>query len=283
IETKEITPLKVRENMFLGGAKLSPDKKHLLYYEYSIGDIAFFVMSMNEDGKEKDIKDEVLRLAMTAKWTDENEIIGISYAGGAYTADTSLNDTPIVSLEDEQLYTFEKKNNKIYYITLDENFDMYILDLNTNVKKKMKIQNVDEIIPSPDGNQILIYQSTETGEKLHVADSEGNILRTIAEGEEITRASWSPDQMMIAYQLGTIVNGVNSRDIYIYDVLAGESTRIAVNYSLAEMVWSPSGDRIAVSQLNDIGFFNPSIFYLREEKYQSDKGNGIYNINRHQE
>jgi len=181
------------------------------------------------------------------------------------------------------LYTLVKKNNKIYYITLDENFDMYILDLNTNVKKKMKIQNVDEIIPSPDGNQILIYQSTDTGEKLHVADSEGNILRTIAEGEEITRASWSPDQMMIAYQLGTIVNGVNSRDIYIYDVLAGESTRIAVNYSLAEMVWSPSGDRIAVSQLNDIGFFNPSIFYLREEKYQSDKGNGIYNINRHQE
>ena len=274
IETKEITPLKVRENMFLGGAKLSPDKKHLLYYEYSIGDIAFFVMSMNEDGKEKDIKDEVLRLAMTAKWTDENEIIGVSYAGGAYTADTSLNDTPIVSLEDEQLYTFEKKNNKIYYITLDENFDMYILDLNTNVKKKMKIQNVDEIIPSPDGNQILIYQSTDTGEKLHVADSEGNILRTIAVGEEITRASWSPDQMMIAYQLGTIVNGVNSRDIYIYDVLAGESTRIAVNYSLAEMVWSPSGDRIAVSQLNDIGFFNPSIFYLREENTNHTKEMG---------
>lgn len=274
IDTKETKPLKIRENMFLGGAKLSPDKKHLLYYEYSIGDTAYYVMSMNDDSQERDIKDEALGLAITAKWADDNEIIGVSYAGGVYATDTNRNLEPAYDLQDEQLYTVVKNNNRVYYITLAENLEMYILDLNTNVKKKLKIQNVDGIIPSPDGNQILITQSTETDRKLHVADSEGNILKTIAEGIEITGASWSPNQMMIAYQLRTIVNGVDSMDLYIYDVLAGESTRIAVNYSASEIVWSPSGDKIAVSQYSEAGHIKPSIIYLNEENTNQTRDMG---------
>lgn len=274
IETKEIKPLKVREDMFLGGAKLSPDKEHLLYYEYSIGDAAFYVISMDEDGQDNHIKDEVLGLAISAKWTDDNEIIGLSYAGGVYRTDENRELLPAYDLQDEQLYTVVKNKNKVYYVTITDTLDMYILDLETNTKKKLKIENAESIIPSPDGNQILITQSRETDRKLHVADADGNILRTIAEGTEITGVSWSPDQMMIAYQLRTLVNGVESRELYIYDVLAGEPTRIAVNYSAANIVWSPSGDKLAVSQYSDTGYINPSIFYLNERNTNQTKDMG---------
>lgn len=264
LDTKEVQPLKVRENMFLGGATLSPDKKHLLYYEYSVGDTAYYVIDMN-DNEEKDIKDEVIGLAMTAEWTNDNEIIGASYAGGAYTADTSVIQTPIDNLQDEQLYTVVKTQSKIYSITIADTLDMYVLDINTNIKKKLKVENADGIIPSQDGEQILITQSTESGRKLLVADSEGNILRTIAEGTEITGASWSPDQMMIAYQLKTVENGADISGLYIYDVLAGTSTQIAVNITTARINWSPSGDKIAVTQYYE-GYNSNCILYLSENE-----------------
>lgn len=261
-ETQEYKPLKAPKDMFLGGAILSPDKNHLLYYEYSIGDTAFYIMSMDESDL-NNITKEVLGLAMSAKWTDDNNVIGVSYAGGAYTADTSLNLTQITELQEEQLYTVYKTQNKIYYVTISDTLDMYILDLDTNVKKKLKIENVDGIIPSPDGKQILITQSAQSARKLLVADDEGNILRTIAEGTEIKGVSWSPDQMMIAYQLRTVINGVDSSGLYIYDVLSGNSTQIAVNTTVSGISWSPYANKIAVTEYNERNY-NSSIIYLGE-------------------
>lgn len=221
-----------------------------------------------------DVGEEVLGLAISAKWTDDNEIIGVSYAGGAYKTDTDWNLEPAYDLQDEQLYTVVKNQNKVYYITIADTFEMYVLDLDTNVKKKLKLENVDGIIPSPDGNEILITQSTETDRKLHVADMSGNILRTIAEGTEITGVSWSPDQMMIAYQLRTVSNGVESSGLYIYDVLAGSSTQIAVNISSARLSWSPSGDKIALTQYHEEGYNSSSIFYLNESDSNQAKDVG---------
>lgn len=272
LESKEYKTLKAPKNMFLGGAILSPDKSHLLYYEYSIGDTAFYIMSMDESDQD-DVTKEILSLAMTARWTEDNNVIGVSYAGGAYIADTSRNLTQIDELQSEQLYTAHKAQNKIYYITSSESFEMYTLDLNTNVKKKLKLENPDEIIPSPDGKQILIMQSTPSARKLLVADEEGNILRTIAEGAEITGATWSPDQMMIAYQLRKVIDGVDSSGFYIYDVLKGNSTQIAVNTTVSGISWSPSGNKIAVTEFTESNL-NSSIIYLtdRDSKKTKDMG-----------
>lgn len=263
LESKEYEILKAAKDMFLGGATLSPDKNYLLYYEYSIGDTAFYLMSMNQSNPDNVTK-EVLGLAMTAKWTEDNNVIGVSYAGGAYTVDTSITLTPITELQAEQLYTVHKAQNKIYYITISDTLDMYTLDVDTNVKKKLKIENVDGIFPSPDGKQILITQSTPSARKLLVADNEGNILRTIAEGAEITGVSWSPDQMMIAYQLRTVIDGVDSSGFYIYDVLTSNSTQIAVNTTVSGISWSPSGNKIAVTEYIEQNY-NSSIIYLTEK------------------
>ena len=262
LDTKEYKTVKAQKNMFLGGATLSPDKKHLLYYEYSIGDVAYFLMSMNAV-EQSTVPEDNLGIAYTAEWTDDQHVIGASYAGGAYMADTSRNLTQIAELQEEQLLTVQKIQDKIYYITTENpSFQLYMLDLVTKEKKNLKVDNADGITPSPDGKQMLISQGTESTRRLLLADAEGNILRTIAEGSEVTGASWSPNQLMIAYQLKSVINGVDSSGIYLYDVLTDKSVQIAANVGNANISWSPSGKKIAVTELDERNY-NSSIIYLK--------------------
>ena len=177
LDTKEYKTVKAQKNMFLGGATLSPDKKHLLYYEYSIGDIAYYLMNMDEV-EQSPVTEDNLGIAYTAEWTDDQNVIGASYAGGAYMADTSRNLTQIAELQEEQLFTVQKIQDKIYYITTDgPTFQLYMLDLVTKEKKNLKVENADGITPSPDGKQMLITQGTESTRRLLLADAEGNVLR----------------------------------------------------------------------------------------------------------
>ena len=262
LDTKEYKTVKAQKNMFLGGATLSPDKKHLLYYEYSIGDVAYFLMSMDAV-EQSPVPEDNLGIAYTAEWTDDQHVIGASYAGGAYLADTSRNLTQIAELQEEQLFTVQKVQDKIYYITTESpSFQLYMLDLVTKEKKNLKVDNADGITPSPDGKLMLISQGTESTRRLLLADAEGNILKTIAEGSEVTGASWSPNQLMIAYQLKSVINGVDSSGLYLYDVLTDKSVQIAANVGNAKIRWSPSGKKIAVTELDE-RTYNSSIIYLK--------------------
>ena len=251
LDSKEYKTVKAQKGMFFGGATLSPDKKHLLFYEYYMGDPAYYLMSM--DNLEESIKEEVLGLALTAKWTDDQHVIGVSYAGGAYIAGTDRKFTPIDNLQAEHLFTVQKMQDKIYYTTI-ENADspylqLYMMNLTTGEKKDLKIQNAEEVIPSPNGKQILISQRVGSTKKLLLADAEGNILRIVAEGTELTGVSWAPNQRMIAYQLESIDNGTTSSGLYLYDVFSGKSLQIAVNTGMSEISWSPSSKKIAVAEL----------------------------------
>ena len=177
LETKEYKTVKAQKNMFLGGATLSPDKKHLLYYEYSIGDIAYYLMNMDAV-EQSPVTEDNIGIAYTAEWTDDQHVIGASYAGGAYMADTSRNLTQIAELQEEQLFAVQKIQDKIYYITTDgPTFQLYMLDLVTKEKKNLKVENADGITPSPNGEQMLITQGTESTRRLILADAEGNVLR----------------------------------------------------------------------------------------------------------
>ena len=261
LDTKEYKTVKAQKNMFLGGAILSPDKKHLLYYEYSIGDVAYYLMSMDAV-EQSPVTEDNLGIAYTAEWTDDQHVIGASYAGGAYMADTSRNLTQIAELQEEQLFTVQKIQDKIYYITTDSpSFQLYMLDLVTKEKKNLKVDNADGITPSPDGKQMLISQGTESTRRLLLADAEGNILKTIAEGSEVTGASWSPNQLMIAYQLKSIINGVDSSGLYLYDVLTDKSVQIAENVGNAKIRWSPSGKKIAVTELDERNYNSSIIIF----------------------
>lgn len=262
LETQEYKLIRAQENMFLGGAKLSPDKRHLVYYEYSIGDTAHYLMDM-ESEKEVDLKDEVLGLAISAQWTDSKDLIGPSYAGGAYLADTDRNFIPIQGLEGYQLLTVQKVNDSIYYVNIEgSSMQLYKLNIQTKETLNLEIENVDRIIPSPDGKQLLLTQWSESTKKLLIIDEEGTILKTIAEGSDITGPSWSPNQSMIAYHLKSDIDGEEGGGLYIYDVITGNSNQVKENIDNASISWSPSGEKIALAEYSG-NFYNSYILYLK--------------------
>lgn len=264
LDTKEYRTLIVKEKMFFWGATFSSDKKNLLFHEFTIGDTSHYLMNL-ENPDQSSVSENSLGIAATAEWGDGRNVIGISYAGGAYMADENGKITQIAELQGEQLFSVQKMRDKIYYVTTaTENSpasQLYQLDTSTGEKKDMKVENADRVIPSPDGTNILILQWAGTKKQLHLADAEGNILKTVAEGTDVTGVSWSPDRRMIAYRLETVANGTVSSGLYLYDVLAGESVQIAVDSGYAQTSWSPSGRKIAVAE--PVGkSYNSSIIYL---------------------
>jgi TolB protein len=126
-----------------------------------------------------------------------------------------------------------------------------MLDPTTKEKKNLQLENVDGITLSPGGKRILVTQATGSKKRLIIADADGTIQRTIAEGSEVTGASWSPNQQMIAYQLDSVINGVDSSGLYLYDVSTGESIQIAQNVGYAEIRWSPSSKKISFAELDE--------------------------------
>ena len=181
-------------------------------------------------------------------------------------ADMTGKLTQIPELQEEQLFTVQKMQDKIYYITTETedspSSQLYMLDLATKEKKDLKVENAYGITPSPDGKQILITQRAGSTKKLLLADAGGNILKTIAQGTEVTGESWSPNQRLITYCLNSVVNGTAGSGLYLYDVLTGTSMQIAVNIGDAEISWSPSGKKIAVAE-SDGKYYNSSIIYLK--------------------
>lgn len=259
LRTKEYKTIKAPKNMFLGGATLSPDKKHLLYYEYSIGDVAYYLMNL-ESGEQSSVTEENIGTAYTAEWTDEQVVIGASYAGGAYLADIDDNLTQIAELQDEQLFTIDKIQGKVYFIDTDS--QVYMLDLITKEKKHLPFEQADGIILSPDGKKILVTKTTGSTKRLLIADAVGNMQSTITEGTEVTGASWSPNQQMIAYQLVSVIDGKDRSGLYLYDLATGESREIALNVGYSNITWSPSGKKISVTE-QDGKKYNSSIIYLK--------------------
>ncbi len=262
LNTKEYKLIKERKNDFIGGAKFSPDKKHLTYYLYSFfGDPAHFVMNM-DSLKEFGLHGEVIGGAHTANWSDNETVMGASF-GGAYLANVSGKISIIDDLKGESVFNIEKMQDKIYYITINtDSLELHMLNLATKEKKNLNKENVEAVIPSPDRDQMLMIQSAGSQRALILSDTEGNTIKTIAEGTDISGASWSPDQRMIAYNLKSVVNGTTSSGLYIYDMLTGKSTQIAVNLSNAAISWSPSGKKIAFTELIEMNY-SSSIIYLK--------------------
>ncbi len=264
VDTEGYETVKAVKNVFLGGAEFSPDKKHLLYYEYSIGDTAYYLMNMDEDRQSSSIG-KSLGLAYTAAWADAGSVIGASYAGGAYTADLNGKLGPIAELQETQLYAVRKAGNKLYYITgetASPAFELNMIDSATGEKKNLGLESVFGIFPSPDGKQLLIIQGTGSAMELLLADADGNISKNIAKGAELTGISWSSDQRMIAYRLKSADTGATGSGLYIYDAVTGKSTQIAVDMGGSKTSWSPSGKKIAVTEFAG-GSYNSSIIYLK--------------------
>ncbi|WP_138752140.1 TolB family protein [Paenibacillus sinopodophylli] len=248
LTTKQYKLLKEQDNVFLGGAALSPDKKHLLYHEFDLGDPVYYVLNLDTLHSFGIIGNHIGG-ALSAKWADEGTIIGAAYSGGAYTASTTGSIARLAELNEEALVIVEKMKDKVYYNTNSDE-SLHVLNLMNKEKARLNIDHVHGVAPSPDRNQMLVMQSTGSKSVVILCDADGGNQKTIAEGTELGGVSWSPDQRMIAYSKKADVNGVTVNGIYLYDMLTGKTTQLAVDVQHAITAWSPSGKTLVYTEWN---------------------------------
>lgn len=257
---KEYELVKEQKEVFLGGASLSKDKKYLLYYEYSLGDPAYYIMNL-DTGESFGIMGEPIGGAISAAWADNDSVIGAAYSGGAYLADRTGKLTNIDELKEEALYLVAKVKDQIYYNTQYDGNIMNI-DLNTKKKTSLDLGQVTELVPSIDSKQMLIVTTDGNKSTLLVYDIESGKKMDIAKGSEFNGVSWSPDQRRIAYSLKADQNDASTNSLYVYDMLTGEATQIAVNTTSYRTSWSPSGEKLAYAQYDGTQY-NSSIISFK--------------------
>lgn len=258
IDTKEFQLLKEYKGGNLGGGSLSPDKKNLFYYEFTVGDPAFYIMNMNT------LDSFTIGGAMSAKWADNDKIIGASYYGGAYLASTTGEMILVEDLLEEALVIVDKIDDYIYYNTNSDE-SLWRLNLATNERISLNIYNLHGLYPSPDGEQILALQS-DGGAKMTLAlyDMAGANRSIIAEGAEIEGVSWSLDKRMIAYNVKADVKSGGESGFYVHDLLTDESTQIASDTQVSTSKWSGSGEKLVFTEY-DGKEYKASIVYLKEQ------------------
>lgn len=260
LNTKQYELLKEQDDVFLGGAALSSDKKHLLYHEFDLGDPVYHVLNLDTLDSFGIIGNPIGG-AVSAKWADKETIIGAAYSGGAYTASTTGNISSIAGLNDEALFIVERMKDKVYYNT-NSNESLMVLNLATKEKTSLNLDHVYGVVPSPDGNQLLVLQSNGSKRVMILCDADGGNQKTIAEGTELGGVSWSSDQRMIAYSEKADVNGITVEGLYLYDMLTGKSTQLAVDIENAVTSWSPSGNALVYTEWSG-NQYNSSIVHLK--------------------
>ncbi|MBD2867098.1 TolB-like translocation protein [Paenibacillus arenilitoris] len=248
LDTKQYELLVEREKANVGGASLSPDKKHLIYQEYTLGDPSFHVMNLDTKAT-FDLSGEPIAGAVSAKWADDETIIGAAYSGTAYTAKVTGEITALDRISEEGLFIVSQMNGILYYNT-NADPSLRSLDLAKTESDDLGLDNVSGVFPSPDGKQMLVMQHNGSRIGLKLCDTAGKVTAAIAEGTELGGVSWSPDQRLIAYTLKDDSSSGAVNALYVYDLLAGESTRIAVNIAHAATAWSPSADALAYTEWN---------------------------------
>lgn len=259
LNTREYKLLKEQEELNLGGAKLSPDKKNLLYYGNSLGDPSYYVLNI-ENLKSFGILGEPIGSAGSAKWADKGTVIGAGYMNGAYYATIEGKITSLEELDKKAVFIVEKIKDTVYYNTADDN-TLMALNLSTKEIVNLGLTNVFGVYPAPDENQMLVLQYKGSKQILLLCDRDGSNVKTIAEGVELGGVSWSSDQRMIAYSMKGDGSGAAVGGLYIYDMLTGKSTQIAVDIGNVITCWSPSGEELAYAQW-DGKQYNSSIVYL---------------------
>lgn len=246
LDTKEFELIKEQENVFLGDAVLSSDNRYLLYSEFSLGDPVYYVMDLGSK-KTFSITGDDIAGAMSARWADDDTVIGPAYSGGAFTASTSGKIGAVEGLSGEGLVVVRQIKDKIYY-TSNSGESLQTFDLNTKEKAALKIDHVGSVIPSPDGDRLLVLQYKDSAQALLLTDTDGGNQKIIVEGTELGGVSWSPDQRMIAYSTSADGNGTASAALYVYDLESGKSIKVADATGNLTSSWSPSGKQLAYTE-----------------------------------
>lgn len=246
LDTEQFQLLKEQESANLGEARLSPDKKHLLYSEYTLGDPAYYVMDL-ETKESFAIATEGSHVAMSAHWGDDGTIVGASYRGGAYSSTVQGKAAEIEGLTEGPVVIARKWKDTLFYSTGD-NPALVMLDTANGQAGSTQLEQVQDVLFMREGQELLVVQYLNDGNmmRMGLTDRNGENYKKLAEGTEISGVSISPDQTLIAYQL-TESADPSSKGIYLLDLDTGESVKVGDNVEYAITSWSPSGNRLAYS------------------------------------
>ncbi|GIO37107.1 hypothetical protein J41TS12_19680 [Paenibacillus antibioticophila] len=247
LDTEQFQLLKEQEGANLGEARLSPDKQHLLYSEYTLGDPAYHVIDL----KTKEsfaIETEGGHAAMSAHWGDDGTIVGASYRGGAYSSTVQGRATGIDGLTEGPVVIVRKWKGTLFYSTGDNPALVMLDTANGGQAGSTQLEQVQDVLFRREGQELLVVQYLNDGNmmRMGLAGRNGENYRKLAEGTEISGVSISPDQTLVAYQL-TESDDPSSKGIYLLDLDTGESVKVGDNIEYATTSWSPSGDKLAYS------------------------------------
>ena len=243
-DTDEYTLLKEQENIFLSGAKLSSDKNHILFEGFSLGDPVIYVMDINTS--------ETYNIpeAYSASWSDDGKVVGASYKGGAYEASPQGEVTTLAPQLQGSLFIVRKIGDKVFYNSSDDP-SLRMIDLNTDQQEELNIDNVYNIIPLQDRNQLLILQDDGTNTNLLLVDNDGGNLRELAEVDDIQGISWSEDQKIVAYILTRDEDGISKKGIFLHDIERDEAIEIIPDTASHNIIFSPTGKKLVYLEQND--------------------------------
>ncbi|MCQ4085348.1 hypothetical protein [Saccharibacillus sp. JS10] len=243
----------VADNTLWGGAKLSPDKKHLFYLEVFEMTGIGHIMDL-ETGKSVQIAGgkEIL---IDGAWLDNEHLVYGNIEGQLFQSDLSGKSQQLLDLADagKRANGIQAVGDTIYYTGLNEQ-EVFAYDTSTKNLDRFG-KNIEWVIPAPDGSQLALVKRDEQNERtLMLTDLAGNEKKTLTRATQIFGTSWSPDGKRLAYTV-TSPTDKGQDGFYISDATTGEAFMISSDLADAGdiMKWSPSGTEIMVNKVSRTG------------------------------
>jgi TolB protein len=248
----------------MSNAVLSMDKKHIFYKE-GYGEVLTGYILNRQTGKKVQITEPDSVNSYEGRWVDNHTVTLATFPTSMIIlADTEGKIIVLDRAAGRMLNNTAKLGDRMYYTSLDGK--LYMQDVSGD-DKKLLMENVVWLIPSPDRTRLAIVKKTaETERTLFITDLEGKELLKLSKATQIYGVNWSPDGGRVAYV--TMEPSGNSGGLFVADTQKGSILQLSVDIHDAAdpLRWSPSGKQIAVTTgafENEVYQFTANILKLK--------------------
>ncbi|TYP71382.1 hypothetical protein [Paenibacillus methanolicus] len=236
-----------------GGAIVSPDQKHVFYKQYE-GETAKGLILNLDTGEAVPAGDTPIGIS-DGEWADNERIVFTTEDGSLARADVTGKTELLYRTGDFAAANPRQRGDIVYYVGRNYSLNAY----NTQTKKNERIaSDVIWFIPSPDGKHFAVVKRvSKDGQPLQMelvlTDTALKAKKTIAKGNQIFGASWSPDGARIGYTVTS--EGGGTQGVFVADAVSGGATPVSVDvqYASDPLRWSPSGGKLitGTSEMKD--------------------------------